>query len=314
MDMKKWMAKYSPQLILVGVILLIGGWLTLQTPYFLNGKNLMNLLEANSYRLILALGMAGVIASGAIDLSAGAMVSLSGVFMALCMKSFVPAGAAAVLGIFLGSVLGAVNGIIIHFTKINAFIITLATATIYRGISLMITKGIPITKFDQGFLFFGTGKFMGIEVSVWFGFFLILLFVPLMFHTKWGQYIQSLGGNKDALERAGVRSGIYRISVHMVMGMMAAVVAVIITARLNSAEANAGLSMELDAIAAVAMGGTLMSGGRVSIMGTAAAVLLLGLVRNGLTVMSVSSFYQQFVTGILLLAAILFSELRSDRH
>lgn len=314
MDMKKWMAKYSSQLILVGVILLIGGWLTAQTPYFLNGKNLMNLLEANSYRLILALGMAGVIASGAIDLSAGAMVSLSGVFMALSMKSGVPVGVTAALGIFLGSILGAINGIIIHFTKINAFIITLATATIYRGISLMITKGIPITKFDRFFLFFGTGKFMGVEVSVWFGFFLTLLFVPLMFHTKWGQYIQSLGGNKDALERAGVCSGIYRISIHMVMGMMAAVVAVIITARLNSAEANAGLSMELDAIAAVAMGGTLMSGGRVSIMGTAAAVLLLGLVRNGLTVMSVSSFYQQFVTGILLLAAILFSELRSDRH
>ncbi len=304
--MKKWMSKYSSQWILVGVIFLIGFWLTVQTPYFLNGKNLMNILEANSYRLILALGMCCVIASGAIDLSAGAMISLSGIVMALCLKSGISVGMTIFLGIFLGSVLGAVNGIIIHFTKINAFIITLATGSIYRGISLMITKGIPITKFDQDFLFFGTGKLLGVQISVLFGGLLVILFLPLMFHTKWGQYIQSLGGSKEALERAGVRSGVYRITVHMVMGMMAAVVALVITARLNSAEANAGLNMELDAIAAVVMGGTRMSGGNASVLGTAAAVLLLGLVRNGLTVMSVSSFYQQFVTGLLLLAAVFY--------
>lgn len=309
--MKKWMSKYSSQWILVGVIFLISCWLTVKTPYFLNGKNLMNILEANSYRLILALGMCCVIASGAIDLSVGSIISLSGIAMALCLKSGISVGVSILLGILVGGILGAVNGAIIHVTKINAFIITLATGSIYRGISLMITKGIPITKFDKKFLFFGTGKFMGIEISVLFGGLLILLFLPLIFHTRWGQYVQSLGGNKDALERAGVRSGVYRISVHIVMGVMAALVALIITARLNSAEANAGLNMELDAIAAVVMGGTRMSGGNASVLGTAAAVLLLGLVRNGLTVMSISSFYQQFITGLLLLAAVLFSELRS---
>ena len=156
----------------------------------------------------------------------------------------------------------------------------------------------------------GIGRIGEFQFPVLFALTLILLSSPLMFHVKWGNYVQALGGSETALKRSGVRTGFYRISVHVFLGITAAVTAVIITARLNSAEPNAGMNMELDAITAVIMGGTPIRGGNASIAGTVPAVLILGIIRNGLTLLSVSSDFQQWVTGFLLLASVLISEIR----
>lgn len=308
--MKKWLSRYSQQVFLFAAMAVICMILTMKSEYFLTWKNIRNVLEANSYRLILALGMTFVIASGVMDLSAGSIVSMCGVIMAVTLHGGTPIPAAVAAGVLSGMAMGAVNGLLIHYTGINFFILTLAASGMLRGISLMITDGKPITKFGQDFIYLGIGRIGELQLSVLFAAALALISVPLMFHMKWGSYVLSLGGNREALVKSGIRTGFYRVSVHAFLGAMAAVTAIIITARLNSAEPNAGMNMELDAITAVVMGGTSIKGGKASIVGTVLAVLMLGVIRNGLTLMSVSSDYQQWITGFLLLVSVLISEIK----
>lgn len=312
--MKQLWNKYLHQCLLLVMMLLIAVLLTARSEHFLTWRNLKNILEANTYRLILALGMTVVIASGVMDLSAGAMLSLSGIVMALLLHMGISPRAAVLLGLLTGGAMGFVNGWMIQTTNINFFILTLGTSTIYRGIALTLTGGKPISRFPAEFMWFGTGKWCGIQISIWVCLLLVLAVQLVMQHTTWGSYIQSLGSSRDSLSKVGVSVGRYRIAVHIFMGIMAAAAAVIITARLNSAEPNAGIGMELDAVTAAILGGTPVSGGRVSIIGTVLAVLLLGLVRNGLTLLSVSSNFQQLITGIIFIASIVFSEIKARKH
>lgn len=307
---KKWCARQSAPLLLLSVCLAVMVFLSIQTRSFFSLKNVVNILEANSYRLILACGMMCVIASGAIDLSIGSILSFSAIGAAMAMKAGVPVWLAILLALALGGSMGAINGLLIHMTRINALIITLATSFLYRGLSLIATQGIPITKLPQGFRSFGYGDILGMESGVSMAFAVILLLIPLFYHMRWGNYVTALGGNPEALRRSGVAAGRYRVSVFVLMGTLSALAGIIITARLNSAEANAGLDMEMDAICAVIMGGTALHGGSGNLLGTVIAVFLLGLIRNGLTIMSVSSYYQQFITGAMLLGAVVVAELR----
>lgn len=310
----RFIKKHSSLLLMVTLIIVLSVFLSLKSDYFFTFKNFVNILEANSYKLILAIGMTFIISSGAIDLSAGSMVSLSAIVMASAMKAGVPVPAGILLGLLAGAALGAINGSIIHFTGINPLIATLATASVFRGISLIITKGIPITKFDKSFLKLGSGEFLFADPSVTIAAILLIIAIPLMYKMKWGHYLKTMGSSPTTLTRMGVSTAKYRITSYIYMGVMAAIVGIIITARLNSAEANAGLSMEMDAITAVIMGGTPLSGGRACLGGTLTAVLLLGLIRNGLTILSVSSFYQQFITGMILLIAVLVTEMRQKKR
>lgn len=310
---KRWYGRQSAALLLIAVCLGMMVFLSLQTQSFFSWKNVVNILEANSYRLLLAIGMMCIIASGAIDLSVGSILSLSAILMATALKAEWPIWPAILLGILSGLALGALNGALIHFTRINAFIITLATSFLYRGLSLMITQGIPITKLPQAFRDIGCGDILAMESGVTMAVVATLLLIPLFYYTKWGTYLMSLGGNPEALKRSGVNTGLYRITGFALMGALSAISGIIVTARLNSAEANAGLNMEMDAICAVIMGGTALHGGYGNLLGTVVAVFLLGLIRNGLTIMSVSSYYQQFVTGAILLCAVIVAEFRERR-
>lgn len=310
---KRWYGRQSAALLLIAVCLGMMVFLSLQTQSFFSWKNVVNILEANSYRLLLAIGMMCIIASGAIDLSVGSILSLSAILMATALKTEWPIWPCILLGILSGIILGALNGVLIHFTRINAFIITLATSFLYRGLSLMITQGIPITKLPQAFRDIGCGDIFAMESGVTMALVAVLLLIPLFYYTKWGTYLMSLGGNPEALKRSGVNTGLYRISAFALMGALSAISGIIVTARLNSAETNAGLNMEMDAICAVIMGGTALHGGYGNLLGTVVAVFLLGLIRNGLTIMSVSSYYQQFVTGAILLCAVIVAELRERR-
>lgn len=300
--------RYSTQLLLLTILAVLCLFLTWQSDFFMTGKNIKNILEAISFRLILAIGMTLIIVSGAIDLSAGSIVSLTGVIIALSLKAGLPVAPAVFLGICSGALLGAINGVIIHISRVNSFIVTLATASIYRGLALILTQGSTISQLPAAFLFLGRSDVDKLNPPLLIAVPLFILAFPLIHRTKWGQYVQALGGNEEALRRTGIRCGIYRITSFLILGVCAALTGVITVARLNSAESNAGIGMELDAIAAVVMGGTLISGGKISLVGTGIAVLLLGVIRNGLTIMSVSSFYQQFLIGLILLVSVIFSE------
>lgn len=311
---KKFSSKYISIILLFAILILITIFLSIKTPYFFKYKNFLNILEANSYKMILAIGMTFIIASGGIDLSIGSIISLSAIIMAINMKNGVSFQVGILISIAMGIIMGAFNGIIIHYTGINSLIITLATSSIFRGISLVLTQGTPITKFDEKFLFIGTGDIFNMEPGVYIGIFILLISIPIMCKMKWGHYVKSIGGNEEALKRTGIKVGFYKITTYIYMGVLAAIVGIIITARLNSAEPNAGLGMEIDAITAVIMGGTPLSGGKSSLLGTVIAVFLLGLIRNGLTIMSISSDYQQFITGVILLSSILVAEIKEHKR
>lgn len=310
----RWKKANHTGLMLIIVSIAIMLYLSFKTQSFFSWKNVVNILEASSFRMLLAVGMMCVIASGAIDLSIGSVLSLSAIIMAKALKAELPVPLCIAISLAAGSALGALSGSLIYFTGINPFIITLSTSFMFRGMSLILTQGIPITKLPQAFRSFGCGDIFHMESGVTMAFLTVLVLIPLFGKMRWGHYLKALGGNESALLRSGVRIGFYRISAYAFSGLMAALAGIIITARLNSAEANAGLNMEMDAICAVIMGGTALHGGDASLFGTVTAVLLLGLIRNGLTLLSVSSYYQQFITGFLLLAAVVTAELRERRR
>ena len=305
-DLKRFVDRNIAPLLLLCFCGIMAAFLSVRTNSFFSVKNAVNILEANSYRMLLAVGMMCIISSGAIDLSVGSMLS----FSAICM----PVGLCVGVALLMGASMGALNGVLMPVTRINAFIITLATSYMYRGLSLIATQGIPITKLPQAFRDFGCGDIFGMESGVTMALMAVIALIPIFYFMRWGSYVMSLGSNPEALKRSGVKIWKYRVSAFALMGLLSSVAGVIVTARLNSAEANAGLNMEMEAICAVIMGGTALHGGKGSLTGTVIAVILLGLIRNGLTVMSVSSYYQQFVTGALLLIAVVTAELRERRN
>lgn len=306
-----WARRHAYSLLLSLALVLPGAFLAARSPYFLTPGNLRNIAEANACGLILALGMTLIIAGGAIDLSVGSILSLSAVLAALALKAGAPLwlGCAAGLGAGLG--LGTLNGGLCHLTRLNPLIVTLAMAALFRGLCLIITRGAPVSMLPREFLFWGSGSLGGAEPGVWIALGLLILTFPLTHATRFGHYVKSLGGNPLALARCGVRTGPPRVGMFTLMGGLAAVAGMLTAARLNSAEVNAGLGMELSAISAVLIGGTPLAGGRARVAGTVLAVLLLGLIRNGLTLLSVPSYYQEFITGAVLLAAVLFTTLRA---
>ena len=289
---------------------MIGGFLSVKSEFFLTPSNLVNIADSCGYRLIMAAGMTFIMASGVMDLSAGSAVSLTGMVIACMLHSGAGIPLSVAAGLLAGVAAGTLNGILIHYTKVSFFIITLAMSGMLRGLSLIITGGRPITRFGSAFMYIGTGRLGGVQISVWLALSLTVLSAVILNCTRWGSYIKTLGSNPEALKKCGVNTSKYRISVQAVMGLAAAVTAVIITSRLNSAEPNTGMDMELDAITAAAMGGTPITGGRACIGGTMLAVIILGMIRNGLTLMSISSDYQQWITGFLLLVSVLVSGIR----
>lgn len=312
--MKKFLQRHGALWLLIGFCFAMGLFLQLRTGLFFAGKNLTNVLEASSFRLLLAIGMTFIIAAGAIDLSVGAILSLSAILAAKCMQNGMAVPAAVLLGLLAGTAMGTLNGALVHFTGINAFIITLATSLLYRGLALVVTLGTPVSKLPEAFRVFGYGDFCGMERGVSMAIVVLLLALPLLYKMRWGHYIMTLGSNPMALRRSGVRLGPWRISAFALMGFLSALAGMIITARLNSAEPNAGLNMEMDAITAVIMGGTPLHGGQAALIGTTVAVLLLSSIRNGLTLLRVSSYYQQLITGVILLCAVITAELRQRRQ
>ncbi len=312
--MKIRLQRNISSLLLLLFCIMLAFFLGLKTGKFFDPVNLINISEANSYRILLAIAMMVVIVTGGIDLSIGSILSLSAIIVASLLQTGWTVPFSVAMALLSGTALGAINGAIISFSRINAFIITLSTSFLFRGMSLIITKGIPITKLPSAFRRFASGKSLGMENGVFFALISVVLLALFFYKTRWGHYIATLGGNEEALRRSGINTKAYRLSVFALSGFFAALAGIIITGRLNSAEANAGLNMEMDAICAVIMGGTLLRGGKGNLPGTVIAVFLLGMIRNALTLLSISSYYQQFITGAILLTAVLLAEFRERKN
>ncbi|UXU55169.1 ribose ABC transporter permease [Staphylococcus agnetis] len=298
-----WLEKLIPFLGLILLIIMI----SVLNPAFLDLSNLLNLLRQISINGLIALGMTFVILTGGIDLSVGSILALSSACIALMITSGVDPIIAIILGVLIGFILGVVNGLFVTKGNMAPFIATLATMTIFRGLTLVVTDGNPITNLGDNYLFqlFGKGYFFGVPVpAVTMTIVFIVLFI-LLHKTTFGRHTYAIGGNEIASKISGIKVNRVKILIYGISGLMSALAGAILTSRLNSAQPTAGTAYELDAIAAVVLGGTSLTGGKGRIVGTLIGVLIIGVLNNGLNLLGVSSFYQQVVKGVVILIAVL---------
>lgn len=274
---------------------------------FLEISNLKNLLRQVSINAIIAFGMTFVILTGGIDLSVGSILALSSAVMANFIVGGMNPELAIIVSAIFGLILGGINGLVITFGRVAPFIATLATMTIYRGATLVFTNGNPISGLttDKTFHAFGQGNLLDIPIPAitMIISFLILWFV--LSKTSFGRKTYAVGGSEKVSFIAGIKINRVKIVAYALTGLLCALAGAIITSRLNSAQPTAGTGYELDAIAAVVLGGTSLAGGKGHIIGTLIGALIIGTLNNGLNILDVSSFYQQVVKGIVILLAVL---------
>lgn len=302
------LSKLGPLLALLVLVITV----SVMNPNFLSPSNLLNLLRQVSANGFIAFGMTFVILTGGIDLSVGSTLALSSAFSASLIANQVNPVIAVFVGLLSGSLLGAINGVLISKGKMAPFIATLATMTIYRGSTLVFTNGNPITGLGNSFFFsfIGRGYLFGIPFPVVLMFLVFVLLYILLHKTAFGRKTYAIGGNEKAAFIAGVKIDRIKVLIYALSGLMASISGMIITSRLNSAQPNAGQAYEMDAIAAVVLGGTSLSGGRGRIFGTLIGALIIGTLNNGLNLLGVSSFYQQIVKGIVIVIAVLLDRKR----
>lgn len=298
----------SYKLLLLLVLAVMVAVLSAVSPYFFSWKNGLNILNQSAIQMILSIGMTFVICSAGIDLSIGALMAFSAVIMSFCLKAGVSAGLSILAGLAAAGAVGVFNGAIIAKARVNSFIVTLSMMSILRGGTVLLTDGRPIYGFDASFTFWGSSTALGVGMPVVLALALMAASWVLLEKTRFGNYCFFLGSNEKALHRSGVNIQKYKMLIFGLSGVCAGIAGFIMTARLNSADPLAGSGYEMDAIAAVILGGTLMQGGKGSIGGTILACLILNVMKNGLTMLAISSNYQQLLTGLIVLISVIISE------
>lgn len=309
---RDWLSRHPEALSLLALIVLCLAMLFVSDRFF-SWDNLSNVARQVSINAIIAAGMTIVILTGGIDLSVGAVMALSMTFTAGSMLAGVPAWVGVCIGLATGLVFGAINGVLIAYARLPAIIVTLATMEIPRGLALLYTGGYPQSGLPASFAALGRGAVLGIQMPV-----VIMLAVfaaahVLLTYFPVGRYLYGLGGNEEAVRLSGVRVERYKLLAYILSGFTAAISGLVLSSRLMSGQPNAGIGFELDAIAAVVLGGTAITGGRGSVVGTLIGALTLGVLNNGLNLMGVSPYTQKILKGLIILLAIYVGSLKRDR-
>jgi ribose transport system permease protein len=306
---RDWLSQYGILLAFVALVVA----LALLSPSFLSTSNLLNVLRQIAVNALLAFGMTTVILGAGIDLSVGSLLACSGALAAgLAVAGWHPALAMlAALG--AGVLMGLFNGVFVAYARIAPFIATLGGLTIFRGITLVYTDGRPITGLPAAFDLLGNEVWLGIPVPVW----IMLAFLGvthfMLRYTALGRTIYAVGGNEEAARLSGIPIVRVKLFTYAYSGLAAALGALVLTGRLNSAQPTAGSGFELDAIAAVVVGGTSLFGGRGGAVGTFLGAAIIGVLNNGMNLLDVSAFYQQIVKGGVILGALLIDRLVAAR-
>ena len=281
------------------------------TPRFLSIGNIKNVLTQVSVNAVIAIGMSFVILTGGIDLSVGSILAVSAAAAASIIKSTGNIYLAIIVALAIGCVIGLINGVLISKGRIQAFIVTLATMTIFRGITYVYTNGTPISGLGQNFSGIGNKMILGLPIPVVIMVIVFGIAFYVLSQTRYGRYLYALGGNEDSARLSGINTDKIKTLVYVICGATAALSGIIVTSRIGSASPNAGVGFELDAIAAVVVGGTSLSGGEGSVVGTIIGALIIGVLNNGLNLVNVSPFYQAIVKGLVILLAVMIK--RNDK-
>lgn len=315
----KFISRFQSLLVLILMVIAI----SLLSDRFLTAPNGWNIMRQISVNVCLSIGMTMIIIAGGIDLSVGSILALAGAVTAGLIKSPMPIpwlgiqldftlAGALLAGIAVGMLLGWFNGLMITRVRIPPFVATLGMLSIARGLTMLWTKGFPITGLGSSFAIIGTASFLGAPVPVWISGLLVLLFIIVTNKTRFGRYIYAVGGNEQAARLSGLNVDRIKLWVYTIAGGLSAIAGLIATSRLDSAQPNAGIGYELDSIAAVVIGGTSLSGGRGSIWGTVIGCLIIGVLNSGLVLLDVSPFWQQVVKGVVILVAVAIDRLRNQ--
>ncbi|MEU6606355.1 ABC transporter permease [Streptomyces shenzhenensis] len=292
------------------VLVVLTALMAAVAPNFATVGNLLNIARSISINAILAAGMTFVILTAGIDLSVGSIVAVSGTVAVLTATSGMPSPVAVILGVLAGAAAGLVNGLLIAYLSLAAFIVTLGTMTFLRGLGYTMTDGQPVVSNVLNFRDIGNGYLAGIPVPVVIMFVVYLIAWFTLERTRYGKHVYAVGGNGEAARLAGINVRRVTTSVYAIAGACAGLAGVIFAARVVSAQPTAGTGYELDAIAAVVLGGTSLMGGRGRLIGTLIGSVILGVLSTGLILMNVQFFTQLLIKGIVIILAVAIDSLK----
>jgi ribose transport system permease protein len=295
----------SPLALPLAGLVLVSILMGFASDSFFSVSNILNVLRQVSVVAILAVGMTFVILTGGIDLSVGAVMALAGTMSAGLMVHFgLPGWVGLLAGTVLGVGLGIFNGLLVAWGRMPAIIVTLATMGIARGIGLIYSGGYPISGLPSWISWFGVGRVGMVPVPVIIMLIIYALAWVLLQRTPFGRHVYAIGGNELAARLSGVKTARVKLAVYAISGLTSGLAAIILTGRLMSGQPNAGVGFELDAIAAVVLGGTAIAGGRGLVLGTLIGAVLLGILSNGLNLMGINPYLQDIIRGFIILLAI----------
>ncbi|MEI6877072.1 MAG: ribose ABC transporter permease [Spirochaetota bacterium] len=307
-DLRNTLKNYG----IVIAFLIICALLAVLSPVFFTLNNMILVIRQTSIYGIMAVGMTFVILTGGIDLSVGSILALSGAICAGMLKSGMPLPAVLALTMAVGLGCGLFNGLVITVGRITPFVVSLGMMSIARGVTLIYTKGYPISGFSEEFRFIGGGYVLGVPVPILIFLGIVLLAFVVLTQTRLGRYTYAIGGNEETVKLSGINAGFFKSLAYVIAGLTAAISALISTSRLNSGGPQAGVGYELDVIAAVVIGGTSLNGGRGSIWGTFIGALMIGVINNGMNLLGISSYFQLVVKGFIIIGAVLLDRLREQ--
>jgi ribose transport system permease protein len=287
--------------------------LSIASPHFLTNTNLSSVVRQTAVINIMALGMTLIIVSGGIDLSVGAILAMGGLLGTMAMEKGYSIPVGVLIGILTGCFWGFVNGLLATKLRINPFIVTLGTLGIIRGLTLIISNGLPVHQIPQSFSFLGEGVVLGVPFVLWVLLACAVAMHIIMEHTRLGRYAFAIGSNPDAAFYAGIPVAFHVTAVYAIGGALTGLAGMIEASRLMTGQPTAGQGYELQAIAAVVIGGGSLRGGEGSVIGTLVGAFIMGLLSNGSDLLGISPYLQQAIIGAVIILAVSVDELRKRK-
>lgn len=297
------------------VFLILFVLLTVITNTFFTSRNLINVLKQVSINGIISVGMMCVLLTGGIDLSVGSIVALSGIVATtFAHPGEYPVIVPVILGILAGAACGVVNGTLVAFLNLPAFIATLGMLSVASGVALVLSKGRPISNLSAQFRYIGGGTILGLPILIYILAAVFLVGYLILSWTKFGRYLYAIGGNEEAAKASGLSVARIKLFVYMISGICAGLAGTVLASRINAGQPNSGEGYELDAIAAVVIGGTSLNGGIGKVSGTILGVLIVGVINNGMDLLNISSYYQKIVKGSIIVLAVLLDRITKNKN
>lgn len=289
-------------------------FMTFASPYFFTMPNLLAVLLGLSLEAIIAVAMAHLMVSGGFDMSVGSVVAFTGACTAMMLRAGMPVPLGVLLGMCIGGAIGLFNGFVVSKVGINPFVTTLSSLSLFRGLTLIVTRGQNITGLPKAFKLIGQAKFLGIQTPIYIAVILLILGDIMLRRSRFFRQSYYIGGNEQAARLSGIPVDRMKILAYMLTGLFAGISGIVMTARLGAASVTAGSGMELRVITAVIIGGASLDGGEGSILGAFLGCLLMAIITNALTLLGVDVYWQTFVIGATLLLAVLIDTLTKKKR